>query len=232
MEGKGTRDLQGLLDHLDLRDPQDQPDHRAMDLEETQVQRERQEFLEPRDHLEKPVLKENRAYQHQSQVPQDLQGPLGRRVAEVYLVCLDLWENVSLVFLDLMVNQGSQELDFLGLQDLKEIKVSQEQKDHLVVLGNQESQAVLENQATQEPRENQHSPSQENRENLAFQEKEAIPGKVEKLDSLGLQASLELQERMDLMGLQETQDSLDRLEQKEPRGGAHKDPRVSKDFPA
>lgn len=101
------------------------------------------------------VLKENQVYQHQFQVPQDLQGPLGRLVAEVYLVFLDLWENVSLVFPDLMVNQGSQELDFLGLQDLKEIKVSQEQKDHLVVLGNQESQAVLENQATQEPRENQ-----------------------------------------------------------------------------
>lgn len=156
MEGKGTRDLQGLLDHLDLRDPQDQLDHRAMDLEEKQVQRERKEFLELRDHLEKPVLKENRAYQHQFQVPQDLQGPLGRPVTEVYLVCLDLWEYVSLVFLDLMVNQGSQESDFLGLQDLKEIKVSQEQKDHLVVLGNQESQAILENQATQEPRENQH----------------------------------------------------------------------------
>lgn len=32
--------------------------------------------------------------------------------------------------------------------------------------------------------------------------------------------------------LQETQDSLDHLEQKEPQGGARKDPRVSKDFRA
>lgn len=55
---------------------------------------------------------------------------------------------------------------------------------------------------------------------------------MEKLDSLGLQASLELRERKDLMGLQETQDSLDRLELKEPQGAAHKDPRVSKDFRA
>lgn len=37
----------------------------------------------------------------------------------VFKVCLDLWENVILVFPDLMVNQESQELDFLGLQDLR-----------------------------------------------------------------------------------------------------------------
>lgn len=55
---------------------------------------------------------------------------------------------------------------------------------------------------------------------------------MEKSDSLGLQASLDLQEKMDLMGLQATQDSLDHLEQKEPQGGACKDLRVSKDFRA
>lgn len=42
-----------------------------------------------------------------------------RAHVRVFKVFLDLWENVSLVFPDLMVNQGSQELDFLGLQDLK-----------------------------------------------------------------------------------------------------------------
>lgn len=59
-----------------------------------------------------------------------------------------------LVFLDLMVSQEFQKLDAQGLQDLREIKVSQGQKDHLVVLGKWESLAVLENQASQEPREN------------------------------------------------------------------------------
>lgn len=155
MEGKETRDLQGLLDPQGPQDLQDQLDHRAMDLKEKQVQRERKELLEPRDHLEKPVLKENLVCQHQFQVPQDLQGLLVRLAAEVCLVCLDLWENVILVFPDLMVNQESQELDFLGLQDLREIKVSQEQKDHLAVLGKGESQAILESQDNQEPRENQ-----------------------------------------------------------------------------
>lgn len=155
MEGKGTRDLQGLLEYLGLQDLQDQLDHQAMDLKEKQVQRECKEFLDPRDHLEKPVLKENLAHQYQFQVPQDLQGPLVRLATVVYLVCLDLWENVILVFPDLMEIQDSQELDSLGLQDLRETKVSQEQKGHLVVLGKLESQAILESQATQEPRENQ-----------------------------------------------------------------------------
>lgn len=96
MEGKGTRDLQELLDPLDPQDVQDQLDHRAMDPKESQVQREPKESLEPWDHPEKPV-------------------------------CLDLWEHVILVILDLMVNQESQKLDSQGLEDLREIKVSQEQ---------------------------------------------------------------------------------------------------------
>lgn len=62
---------------------------------------------------------------------------------------------MTLVFLDLMANQEFQKLDSQGLQDLREIKVSQEQKDHLVVLGKWESLALLESQASQEPRENQ-----------------------------------------------------------------------------
>lgn len=59
MEGKGTRDLQELLDPLDPQDLQDQLDHQAMDPKESQVLREPKESLEPWDHLEKPVLKEN-----------------------------------------------------------------------------------------------------------------------------------------------------------------------------
>lgn len=45
----------------------------------------------------------------------------------VFKVCLDLWEHVILVILDLMVNQESQKLDSQGPEDLREIKVSQEQ---------------------------------------------------------------------------------------------------------
>lgn len=58
-------------------------------------------------------------------------------------------------FLGLMVNQEFQELDSLGLLDLRETEVFQEQKDHQVVLEKSESQAYLESQASQEPRENQ-----------------------------------------------------------------------------
>lgn len=65
MEGKGTRDLQELLDPLDPQDLQDQLDHRAMDPKESQVQREPKESLEPWDHPEKPVLKENPVHQYQ-----------------------------------------------------------------------------------------------------------------------------------------------------------------------
>lgn len=61
---------------------------------------------------------------------------------------------MTLVSLDLMVNQEFQMLDSQGLQGLREIKVSQGQRDHLVVLGKWESLAVLESQASQEPREN------------------------------------------------------------------------------
>jgi hypothetical protein len=37
----------------------------------------------------------------------------------IFKVSLDPREDVILVFLDLMVNQESQELDFLGLLDLR-----------------------------------------------------------------------------------------------------------------
>lgn len=65
MEGKGTGDLQELLDPLDPQDLRDQLDHRATDPKENQVQREPKESLEPGDHPEKPVLKENPVQQHQ-----------------------------------------------------------------------------------------------------------------------------------------------------------------------
>lgn len=58
-------------------------------------------------------------------------------------------------FLGLMVNQEFQALDSLGLLDLRETEVFQEQKDHQVVLEKSESRAYLESQASQEPRENQ-----------------------------------------------------------------------------
>lgn len=102
------------------------------------------------------VLRENPVFQHQSQAPQDLQGALVMLVPQVHLVSLDLWGNAILVFLDLMVNQEFQELDFLDLPDLREIKVFQEQKDHQVVLGKWESLGYPDSQASQEPRENQH----------------------------------------------------------------------------
>lgn len=65
MEGKGTKDLQDLLDSLDPQDLQDQLDHQAMDLKESQVQREPKESPASWDHLEKPVLKENPVHQLQ-----------------------------------------------------------------------------------------------------------------------------------------------------------------------
>lgn len=51
-------------------------------------------------------------------------------------------------------------------------------------------------------------------------------------DSLDFQAPLGLQEKMGLMGLQGTQDSLDHLEQQDPRGGAYQDQGAPKDFQA
>lgn len=57
-------------------------------------------------------------------------------------------------------------------------------------------------------------------------------GKMEILDSLVSQASLELQEEAGLTDLQETQDSLDHPEQKGPQEGAYQDPGVPKDFQA
>lgn len=55
---------------------------------------------------------------------------------------------------------------------------------------------------------------------------------MEILASLGFQASLELQEETGLTGLQETRDSLDHLEQKDPQEGAYQDPGDPKDFQA
>lgn len=55
---------------------------------------------------------------------------------------------------------------------------------------------------------------------------------MEILDSPGFQASPELQAETGLMGLQETQDSLDHLEQKDPQGDAYQDPGAPKDFQA
>lgn len=60
-----------------------------MDHRESLVQRAPKEFLEPLDHLEKPVLRENSVFRHQSQGPQDLQGPLVMLAPEVHLVSLD-----------------------------------------------------------------------------------------------------------------------------------------------
>lgn len=75
---------------------------------------------------------------------------------EVHLVSLDSQENVIIqVFLGLMVNQEFQELDSLGLLDLRETEVFQEQKDHQVVLEKWESRGYLESQVSQETRENQ-----------------------------------------------------------------------------
>lgn len=156
MVRRGTRVLQGILGPLGPQDLQDLLDHLAMDPRESQVQRAPKEFLEPQDHLEKPVLRENPLFQHQSQASQDPQGALAMLVPQVHLVSQDPWGNVILVFLDLMVNQEFQELDFLDLPDLREIQVFQEQKDHQVVLGKWESPGYLDSQASQEPRENQH----------------------------------------------------------------------------
>lgn len=178
------------------------------------------------------VLKENPVYQHPFQAPQDLPGPLVMLAPEVHLVFLDLWEDVTLVFLDLTVNRELQELDFLDLLDLKEIKVFREQKDRLAVPGKGESLAFLESQASQEPRENQPWPGPDNQENQVFREKEAILGKMEKLASPGSQVSLGFPEKTGSMDLEETQGGLDHLEQKDPQGGALGDLRVSQDFQA
>lgn len=128
-----------------------------MDPKESLVPRALKEFLEPLDHLEKPVLGEKSVFQHQFQAHQDLQGPLALLAPKVHLVSLDPWGNMEiLVFQGLMVNQEFQELDFLGLLDLRESKVFQVQKDHWGVLEKWESLGYLESQASQEPRESQH----------------------------------------------------------------------------
>lgn len=156
MVRRGTKVLQGILAPLGPQDLQDQLDHLATDPKENLVPKACKEFLEPLDHAEKPVLGENSVFQHQFQAHQDLQGPLAILAPKVHLVCLDLWGDVEiLVFQDLMVNQEFQELDFLGLLDLRETKVFQVQKDHWVVLEIWESLGYLESQASQEPRENQ-----------------------------------------------------------------------------
>lgn len=155
MVRRGTRVLQGILASLGPQDPQDQLDHQAMDRRESLVQKAPKEFLEPLDHLEKPVLRENPVFQHQSQGPQDLQVPQAVLALQGHLVSLDPQEHVRQVFPGLTVIQEFQELDSLGLLDLKETEVFQEQKDHQVVLEKWESQGYLEIQASQEPRENQ-----------------------------------------------------------------------------
>lgn len=89
MVRRGTRVLQGILAPLGPQDLQDQLDHLAMDLRESLVQRAPKEFLEPLDHLEKPVLRGNPVFQQQSQALLDLQGPLAVLAPKVHLVSLD-----------------------------------------------------------------------------------------------------------------------------------------------
>lgn len=86
---RGTRVLQGIPAPLGPRDLQDHLDHQTMDRRESLVQRVPKEFLEPPDHLEKPVLRENSVLRHQSQGPQDLQGSLAVLAPKVRLVSLD-----------------------------------------------------------------------------------------------------------------------------------------------
>lgn len=89
MVRRGPRVLQGILASLGPQDLQDYLDHQAMDHGENLVQRAPKEFLEPLDHLEKPVLKENSVFRHQSQGPQDLQGTLAVPAPKVHPVSLD-----------------------------------------------------------------------------------------------------------------------------------------------
>lgn len=155
-----NRVLQAILAPLgpqDLQDQLDQLGHLAMDPGGSLVQRAPKDFLEPLDHPEKPVLGENSVCQHQFRAPQGLQGPLAMPAPEVHLASLDPWGSVViLVFPGLMVNQEFQELDFLGLLDLRETEVFQEQKDHWVLLEKWESLGYLESRDPQDPRENQH----------------------------------------------------------------------------
>lgn len=95
-------------------------------------------------------------FQYQSQGPQDPQDLLAAPAPKVLLVSPGPEEGVVIqVILGLMVNQEFQELDFLGLLDLRETRVSQEQKEHRVVLEKWESLGYLDSQASQGPRENQ-----------------------------------------------------------------------------
>lgn len=155
MVRRGTLVLQGILASLGPQDPQDQLDHQAMDRRESLVQRAPKEFLEPLDHLETPALGENPVFQHQSQGSQDHQGRQAMPAPAVHLASQDKQENVNQVFLGLTEIQEFQELDSLGLLDLRETEVLRELKDHQVVLEKWESQGYLEVQASQEPRENQ-----------------------------------------------------------------------------
>lgn len=232
MVRRGTRVFQGILASLGPQDPQDLLDHRTMDRRESLVQRAPKDFLEPLDHLEKPVPRENLVFPLQSQGPRDLLGPQAVLAPKVHLVPRDPWENVIQVFLGLMVNQEFQELDSLDFLDLRETEVFQEQKDHRAVLEKWESQGYLEIQAFQESRENQHSPHLENQEHQVGREKEAILEKVEKWDSLDFLVSLECQELEGLMDHEGIQDSLDHLEKEDPQEGAQKVPGEPKDFQA
>lgn len=89
MVRRGTKVLQGILAPLGPQDLQDHLDHQTMDRRESLVQRVPKEFLEPQDHLEKPVQRENSLFRHQCLGPQDLQGPLAVPAPKVRLVSLD-----------------------------------------------------------------------------------------------------------------------------------------------
>lgn len=156
MVRRGTGVSQGILAPLGPQDLRDQLDHPTMGHRASLVQRAPKEFLESLDHLEKPVLRENSVFQYQSQGPQDPQDLLAAPAPKVPLVSPGPEEGVVIqVILGLMVNQEFQELDFLGLLDLRETRVSQEQKEHRVVLEKWESLGYLDSQASQGPRENQ-----------------------------------------------------------------------------
>ncbi|EPY85495.1 hypothetical protein CB1_000374006 [Camelus ferus] len=74
-----------LPELLEVLDPQDRLDHQTMDLRESLVPRAPKDFLESLDHLEKPVLRENLVFQHQSQGHQDLLAPPAVLAPKVHL---------------------------------------------------------------------------------------------------------------------------------------------------
>lgn len=94
-------------------------------------------------------------FQHQSQGSRDPQGHQAMLAPEAHLASQENQGNVNQVLPGLMGIQEFQELDSLGLLDLKETEVFRELKEHQVVPEKWESQGYLEIQASQEPRENQ-----------------------------------------------------------------------------